>query len=1701
MTRRSTHAPAEMEPASSPAPRRPAWRRPGVWMGLVATVPLLASFWMLETTSGATWLARRAVALVMPPGSDVRLDALHGGVLRRIELEGLLVRSPEGDTILRVDTLTAGYRLRALLSRRLDLGGLRVLGAHLSVAQTSDSTWGLPGSTPPSGGGGSPWTVTADSLRVGGGAADVIPRATEALRLRGLNLALHDLSIGRTAAARVDTLTGRLRPPAAPPGYWIEVALAARLAEAGLTIEHLSMEPPNSRIDGVGSVGLPGDGRGATVDLDVEIARLAVGDLTPFLPFLRGSGVLAGRMAVAGPLDSIRADGVLDDGADGQVVLDVQFLRGEGARPGLRGSLAARALDARSLLGDTVVATSLNADVRVDLSDITPATLSGTLDVDVRDSRLADADLQILDVETRFENGRGEAVVAAHVSGFSADGRVTLDGLAANPTYDARGSFHWRVPPSAGRQGGTLRGRWSLEGVGIQPDSLVATAETRLMDGSTWASAEIRGARARASVEDGQVAFDADATTGEGTAELAGTAALGDTLRVHLDHLRVHGLDVAAFVGDSVGSTVTARVAGSAAVRDGALISAEGQLRVDSARYATVRVPRATADVRSSDGRLTITADAGLQGGTTHLEGWIRPLDSVPTFALTDATFRGVQVAGLVPDSTWTGELNGSATLRGSGRSPATMRLDATVRIDSSRVNAQPIESGRLTATVRAGMLQVEGGLIYPQGTLETMATARPFGADPSFDLERLRFSGLDPGSWLGQPALSGSLNGEGVGRFTGLSPASALQGELTIHLDSSRVRRGHLRSADARLVAARDHVTIDAEVDHGGAVSVASAELDLTEAEPRYSGEARLAVPRLDRYLALPLSDADSAFRSALVATLRGSGRGFAPARATGVATIDLDSLVVGDAVVDSSAIALRWDAGTITADTVVLAANVGRIDGGGSLALPGSDARSDFALQVSLTDLSWAEPLVPFETLALATGTGTLAVRGPADQWEVASEGRLSAVLVDDMRLTDLRWQGGARLDRERSLRFAESSVTFDQLAVPQLSVENAHLEVVSDGDEIVLALDATVDGRRDLQGSARLDPRPDRRVLTFERMDVRFDDDRWVLRRPSAVSYRDGLRFDSLQLSSGAQSLLLHGGMDGTGAERLIAEVSDFRVGAVSDLLALETLDGVVSADLVVSGTAEDPAVDLRVDAALSSATSPSTDVQVAVRYADATASVDGALSDRHGHPLTVNGTIPLRLRLVPDTGGALVRSAPGAVDLRVQADSFALRWVEPFLDPRVAKGIEGELEIDATVGGTADAPTLMGTASLTRGRLGVPPLGVAYEDAFASVTLGADRIVLDSARVTDGDGSLTASGEIALRELSLGEYDIDAAFDGFRLLWNELAHATASGEVALSGTTLEPRLTGSVVMEQTDVFLDRAVSGATVEDIQLTQEDLDQLEDYFGFPVQPDDGRPPLFVLLDMDVDVELRRDTWVRQQGNPKLAIQLTGSLDVTKAPGDSVRAVGDIQTVAGRSFVQQFGKRFEVREGVIRLRGGPEDVEVDLTAAYAVPSNRSPDQAEVEILLEIEGRMGDLRLVLSSEPQMAEDDIVSYLATGRPASQALDLGSGSNGRSLVVGEATGVVEDLVSRRVGLDVVDIRSDGDGGTTLVAGRYVNPELYLGFKWPFGSQSAAQSSRTGRQTAEIEIEYQALRWLLLNLETGGSAFGFFLRSRYAY
>jgi autotransporter translocation and assembly factor TamB len=142
---------------------------------------------------------------------------------------------------------------------------------------------------------------------------------------------------------------------------------------------------------------------------------------------------------------------------------------------------------------------------------------------------------------------------------------------------------------------------------------------------------------------------------------------------------------------------------------------------------------------------------------------------------------------------------------------------------------------------------------------------------------------------------------------------------------------------------------------------------------------------------------------------------------------------------------------------------------------------------------------------------------------------------------------------------------------------------------------------------------------------------------------------------------------------------------------------------------------------------------------------------------------------------------------------------------------------------------------------------------------------------------------------------------------------------------------------------------------------------------------------------------------------------------------------------------------------------------------------------------------------------MENADIVAYLATGRPASgpaafegaaaQGSDGGVASAGAGLAVDQLVGVIEEAAQGSVGLDIVQIRRSGLREATLVAGKYVSPKLYLGFVQPISLQEGQGLSLSGESDWEVEIEYEVLRWLLVNLEGSGSAMSFFLRGRRAY
>jgi translocation and assembly module TamB len=233
----------------------------------------------------------------------------------------------------------------------------------------------------------------------------------------------------------------------------------------------------------------------------------------------------------------------------------------------------------------------------------------------------------------------------------------------------------------------------------------------------------------------------------------------------------------------------------------------------------------------------------------------------------------------------------------------------------------------------------------------------------------------------------------------------------------------------------------------------------------------------------------------------------------------------------------------------------------------------------------------------------------------------------------------------------------------------------------------------------------------------------------------------------------------------------------------------------------------------------------------------------------------------------------------------------------------------------------------------------------------------------------------------------KYDLNLVAEGFHAVGSSAVDVTSSGRLHISGTSLEPVVEGRLEILRADVYLGDLAGASEVEGINLSEEDYRELARVFGYRRASDTPStgPSLFDSATLNLDVGLRRDSWIRKRSNPEMAIQLTGDLTVSKEPGDSIRLVGEVDPVPERSYVQQFGRRFSLAGGSLVFQGSPRTARVDLTAEYAVPSRDNPDQPEVTISLEVTGTPEELNLELSSNPPLEASDMVSYLAVRGPS--------------------------------------------------------------------------------------------------------------------
>ncbi|PIQ59867.1 MAG: DUF490 domain-containing protein, partial [Bacteroidetes bacterium CG12_big_fil_rev_8_21_14_0_65_60_17] len=393
--------------------------------------------------------------------------------------------------------------------------------------------------------------------------------------------------------------------------------------------------------------------------------------------------------------------------------------------------------------------------------------------------------------------------------------------------------------------------------------------------------------------------------------------------------------------------------------------------------------------------------------------------------------------------------------------------------------------------------------------------------------------------------------------------------------------------------------------------------------------------------------------------------------------------------------------------------------------------------------------------------------------------------------------------------------------------------------------------------------------------------------------------------------------------------------------------------------------------------------------------------------------------------------------------------------------------------------------------------------------ADLAFRADSLIVERARATSGDGDVTGRGHMILTNLQLGTLAVDFEANRFLAVDNNDYRTVISGQGRLEGTTERPRFGGDLRVVSADFFLTDNTTSDAFEPVTLTGDDLLTLQERFGVRIAADDTTAfDFYRVLAIDgLTIRLQRDSWFRSKSNPEMDIQLEGRLDVSKNRNQDPSVFGTISVNPARSQIRQFGRRFRLDKGTFTFNGPMDAPIMDMEASYEVPSRSSGGQ-EVTIRLLVSGTPEELTVDFESDPAMELADIVSYIATGRPASESFQIVGSQNDNylqsaaGLAMGPVTDLMENLAASNLGLDVIEITQSGTQGMTLTAGKYVSPKLYVSISQPFSlSEGAERSPSSAEQDTQVAMEYEIVRNLLISLLSRGTILRVNLRWEYAF
>lgn len=1671
--------------------------------GIAILTIVVAVVALLQVPAVATWATNRLVTLVpLSPGYTLEVGGVGGNWLTGLRLRDVVLR--RGNRVLaRIETLGASYNPLQLRGPDRRLRELVVEGGSVTATRDAEG-WDLARALRPStdtaAGGGGDFLVDRLMVR----RLEVAARlaADSVARAKDLTLLGRDLVLGDTLLITMDTLGAEIAPPG-EPALWFSLAAAGEATPDIFRLDPLRITSHRSDIAGRAVVPRSFDlpRMAERLDVRLEARPLALADLASVYPAVPPEGdlTLDASASARGRLVTAQLAARLDTAAirfEGSTVVGrgpaVYRLRGEidGLDP--------------SRLHRSAPMGAVNGEIEADIRGETLALADGNASVRLRGSRVATTELRNLDLRAELTRGRADLRLRGELLG----GTVRADGWArpfdSVPSYRLAGGAlgiegtEAVARTLAGGEGApVLDVRFRVAGDGVAPRQAELRGRVEL--------AAVRSGGERIPLGDAGLALAAgrlevrpELRVAGGTVTGVATARLGDTVSYEVRGGRIEGVDLGRLMDDTVAAPLSGRfrLTGRGTSPEAATVTAG--LELDELRYAARRLEEVVARARLERGRALLDLRGALQGGTLAVEASARPFDSVTTFRIRRAALDSVDLGTFLgrPD------LAGPVTLAGSGGGTWGERAKAvqgSLAIAPSRLGHVEVIDGTVDGELRGEALTWHAGLRTTGGSLSLDGAGRPLAEVPSYTLREGRAEGLDLGVLLGNDSLSTAIDARFGGSLSGTALDSLLA-RLRLELLPSRVNQAELGPGRLSLELDRGALTGDIRLEGQDAALTAALTGSVGGDRTSVHAEGDLRVEHLARWTRDTTADGRLEGRFGLDLLADSSGLASVGGQVTAVGG-------VGDVRLEQLHVALRPAPGAIDVDTLVVRSNALALDGGGRIALrAGAGPGDTFRVAGRTGDLTPLALLAGADSVALDSTLLDLTVTGPPERRRIEGTADVFRLLYGGTLAERITARGGATMD-SAGLGAIAGRVRVEGAAAGDVAVRRMDLTGRYDS---VVTLRGTIDVTEDLGLAVGLEGTAggDSTVAELRQLDVREGGRTWRLQRPALVALRPNVvDVDGFLLTAGDRSIAIEGLFARRDSSDLTMRISGFDLDAFAQA-RLVPVAGRLDGTLRLSGPAETPSVEGKLGLAVRERGGDDVGrIESQVEWTRTGLRVDATAGNPEGGRLTVAGTLPWRLTLVPEDTAARVgfaRAPADTMSLAVRADSFDLGLFEPFLPEETATDLTGGLAVDARIGGTPDQPRATGRIDLRELGVELPTLGVTYSEGRLAGRLDGERLTVDTLFLTTGDDQeLRASGSIVLEPLADPTLDLTARLEEFLVSDSDQLRAVATGDVRLGGTAAKPEVTGKLLLDEAEIFTGGATAAA-VEEVELTPADLQQLARHFGpAAVAAAEEGPAFLDRFRMNIDLAFPRRVWFRKATSPSIDIELSGRITLRQEPGEEMQFFGQVEPIPGRGELNLYGRSFTLQEGDIALRGTAEEVTLDVTAQYRVPTQGDPDDEDVVINVHATGRPDSLDLEFESEPGMPQEDIVSYIVTGRPASDnplVDEQGGGVNATQVAINQLAENLGGAAGEELGFDVFTIRQEPERGLTLTAGRYIASRLFVSLQQPLriGTTTDQQSSASG---PGFELEYAWRRWLRSTLRGGSLPTSLLMRGRHAF